>query len=78
MQKSWSHWTRHGVFEIKLDFKLGLRVYDLYYNGKFIETFLSDFTVIRSIQDGVLDNKLGLSGADLEVPSSLKNWNNLK
>ena len=74
-----SHWTRAGTFEI-VPFRTSpsnMDLCELRFRGKHIDNFNDPWSAAHAVASGGLDAELGISAADLSVPSKPQDWNNL-
>lgn len=74
----WRHWTSAGAFELKSDWKAGILIYELYFAGQLIDTYLHISTAIADVLIGDKNEKMGIHGQTCGLPPSINQWNGWK
>jgi hypothetical protein len=74
----WSHWTREGTFSIIPTILAASRFYELRLDDNLLGTYVHFWTAAESISKGDHDKTIGVSGASLNVPPNLVDWNGLR
>lgn len=74
----WRHWTAAGAFELKSDWKAGILIYELYFAGQLVDTYLHISTAIADVLSGDKNEKMGIHGQTCGLPQSVNQWNGWK
>jgi hypothetical protein len=76
--KSWSHWTREGVFKIEPIVLGGSLHFRLWCGDTDLKVYMRPSTAARSISEGAHDQTLGFAASGLGVPASPDDWNGFR
>lgn len=72
-----THWTNKGAFRIEAVVLGGSVFCKLWFNDQHLATYTYAFMAAESISKGEHDQMLGFKASGLNVPVSVKDWNNL-
>lgn len=59
IEKSWTHWTRFGVFELKQIYAARSALFELYFKGEFLGRYIEPTSAAADVIFGRYDVQIG-------------------